>query len=612
MSRAAAFDAQAFVAGLRHAPGVYRIYDGADRLIYVGKARDVHRRLASYFGKRPAGVKVAAMLRRLARVEVTWTRNEVEALLLESTLIKHHRPRYNVVLRDDKSYPYIRVAEGMGFPRLAFYRGSPRVRGRLFGPYPSAGAARSALSELQRVFRLRNCSDTYFSNRTRPCLQYQIERCAAPCVGLIAPEDYARDLEHAVAFLNGRDERVIDDLVARMDEASTALQFERAARLRDQIQRLRQIRARQDVVSGVGDCDVIAIAGSGATAVAVVLPVRAGRMLETRHYRLAAGAGQDAATVLEGFLALHYLEEPDAAVPSRLIADRALPGAATLARALRERCGYPVEIRTATRGVLRRLAGLAATNAKEVLATRRADGEALAVRFAALERALDLPAGELDRIECFDISHTGGEAATGSCVVFDRNGPRKPDYRRFLVRGAAPGDDYAALAEVFERRFRRLAQQRGERPDLVLVDGGAAQLRRVRQVLAALDQADVRLAGVVKGAGRRPALDRLIVAPDGRSVPLRGDSPALHLVQALRDEAHRFALAGHRRVRAKARGQSVLDSVPGVGPVRRRQLLTRFGGLKGLRRASVADIAAVPGLSRPLAERIATHLGQDS
>lgn len=612
MSRPAAFDAGAFVRALRHAPGVYRMYDDADRLIYVGKARDVRRRLASYFGKRPAGAKVAAMLRRLARIEVTWTRNEVEALLLESTLIKHHRPRYNVVLRDDKSYPYIRLEDGLGFPRLAFYRGSRRVGGRLFGPYPSAGAARSTLSELQRVFRLRNCSDTYFRNRTRPCLQYQIERCSAPCVGLVGAEDYARDVEHAMAFLDGREEGVIEDLVARMERASTGLEFEQAARLRDQIRRLRQIRARQDVVTGIDDCDIVAIATAGAAAVVAVLPVRAGRVLESRHYRLAAGAGQDPATILEGFLAQHYLGDPTVAPPPRLVLGRSVPGAETLARALLRRSGHPVQIRAAARGVRKRLAALAATNAEQALAMRRGDGEALEERFAALERALDLPGGALGRIECFDISHTGGEAATGSCVVFDRHGPVKQAYRRFRVRTAAPGDDYAALAEVFERRFRRLPEEGGERPDLVLVDGGPGQLRRVGRTLADLGQADLRLAGVVKGAGRRPALDRLVVAPSARAVVLRSDSPALHLVQALRDEAHRFALAGHRRARSKARGQSVLDGVPGVGPVRRRQLLTRFGGLKGLKRASVAEIAALPGLSRPLAERIASHLGQAS
>ncbi len=603
-----ALDVEAVLSGLRQAPGVYRMYDDADRLIYVGKARNVRRRVGSYFGKRPASPKVGAMLRHLARVEVTWTRNEVEALLLESTLIKRHRPRYNVVLRDDKSYPYIRLEAEQGFPRLAFYRGTRRTPGRLFGPYPSAGAARSTLAELQRVFRLRNCTDTFFRNRARPCLQYQIERCSAPCLGLIGADDYGRDVEHAVAFLEGRDERVIEELIVRMEQASSELQFERAARLRDQIQRLRQIRARQDVVTRVGDCDVLAVASAGSTAVVTILPVRGGRVLGTPTYRLAAGAGQDMAAILETFIAQHYLETSP---PPRLVPDRTLAGAATLGKALATKTGRPVLIRTGSRGALRRLTALARTNARQALALRGSEAEMSRSRFTALERVLGLAEGELDRIECFDVSHTGGEAATGSCVVFDRQGPLKQAYRRFRVRAAAPGDDYAALAEVLERRYRRLLEEGGERPTLVLVDGGPAQVRRAHQVLQRLGLSELQLAGVTKGAGRRPSLDRLVVAPAGRTLPLSSDSPALHLVQALRDEAHRFAITGHRKARARARGESALDDVPGIGPVRRRQLLTRFGGLRGLRRASVVDLATVPGVSRALAERIAHRLGDE-
>jgi len=547
------------------------------------------------------------MLRHLDRVEVTWTRNEVEALLLESTLIKQHRPRYNVVLRDDKSYPYIRLEAGEGFPRLNFYRGPSRAAGRLFGPYPSAGAARSTLGELQRVFRLRNCSDSYFRNRTRPCLQYQIERCSAPCVGFIGREEYARDLEHAVGFLEGRDERVVEDLVSRMESASAALDYERAARLRDQIRRLRQIRARQDVVTGVADCDVLALAVAARTAMVALVPVREGRVLGSRHYRLAAGAEQDPAAVLESFIAQHYVK----AAPPRLVPDRLLPGAETLAGALEARTGRSVTIRRSGRGALRRLSELAARNAAEALALRRGVVEGQEQRFAALEKTLDLPEGSLERIECFDVSHTGGEAATASCVVFDRDGPRKDAYRRFRIRGAEAGDDYAALAEVLERRYRRLRDEGGQLPELVLVDGGPAQVRRALEVLERLELGTLRLAGVTKGAGRRPSLDRLVLAPLGRSAALGSDSPALHLVQALRDEAHRFALAGHRRARARARGESVLDDVPGIGPVRRRQLITRFGGLKGLRRASELDLAAVPGISHALAARIVRRLGEE-
>lgn len=607
MTSTAGFDARAYLAGLGHGPGVYRMYDRADRLIYVGKARDVHRRLSSYFGARPQAAKVMAMLRRLARIEVTWTTTEVEALLLESTLIKEHRPRYNVILRDDKSYPYIRLMPGLGFPRLSFYRGPQRGAGRLFGPYPSATAARSALGELQRVFRLRNCTDRYFRNRTRPCLQYQIERCSAPCVGLIGQDDYGRDLDQAVAFLDGRDEHVIEELVARMEQASKALDFEQAARVRDQIQRLRQIRAHQDVVGDMDDCDVLAVAEAGRdSAVVVVLPVRGGRLLGSRHYRLAVGMEEDAATILEGFITQHYQHD----MPPRLVPDRPLPGSATLVAALAERLGRVPTIRPASRGALKRLVALATINAHE-LTRQDSGGAAMAARFEALEQALDLPADELNRIECFDISHSGGESPIGSCVVFDRQGPLKPAYRRFNVRDAAPGDDYGALAEVLNRRYRRVRSEAQALPDLVLIDGGTAQLRCARQVLQALGLDALRLAGVTKGAGRRAEFDRLVLAPTGRALALEPESPALHLVQALRDEAHRFAITAHRRSRQRTRGESVLDAINGIGPVKRRQLLTHFGGLKGLRQANAVDLVSVPGVNRALAERIVHHLARD-
>ncbi len=601
------FDARAYLANLGHGPGVYRMYDNADRLIYVGKARDVRRRLNSYFGTRPQATKVMAMLRRLARIEVTWTTTEVEALLLESTLIKGHRPRYNVVLRDDKSYPYIRLMPGLGFPRLSFYRGPRRGAGRLFGPYPSATTARSALGELQRVFRLRNCTDRYFRNRIRPCLQYQIERCSAPCVGLIGEEDYGRDLNQAVAFLEGRDEYAIEALVARMEQASAALDFEQAARMREQIQRLRRIRAHQDVVGDIDDCEVLAVVeASRDSAIVVVLPVCGGLVQGSRHYRVAVGVEQDLATILEGFIAQHYQHR----MPPRLVPDRPLPGSETLVAALAKRLGRTPVIRPAGRGVLKRLVALAAANARELTLQGRG-GEALAARFEALERALDLPAGELNRIECFDISHSGGEAPVGSCVVFDRQGPLKSAYRRYNVHTAASGDDYAALAEVLERRYRRVQNAARTLPDLVLIDGGAAQLRCVREVLQTLGLDALRLAGVTKGAGRRAEFDRLSVAPTGRALALEPESPALHLVQALRDEAHRFAITAHRRARRQARGDSVLDAVSGIGPVKRRQLLTHFGGLTGLRQANTVDLITVPGVNRALAERIVSHLARD-
>jgi excinuclease ABC subunit C len=601
------YDPQPLLASVSHGPGVYRMYAGG-KLIYVGKARDLRRRLGSYFGKRARDAKTAAMLKRLDRVEVTHTANEVEALLLESNLIKRHRPRYNVVLRDDKSYPWIRLEPGLGFPRLAFYRGPERAGTRRFGPYPSAGAARATLTELQRVFWLRNCSDRFFKNRTRPCLQYQIERCSAPCVGYIGEDNYASDLAHAVAFLEGRDEGVIGSLAKEMEAASATLEFERAARLRDQIGRLRRIRARQDVVGGVADCDVLALARDDAKAAVALLPVRDGHLLASRHYLLDAGAADSSTVVLEGFIAQHYLERGER-VPPRLVCDRALAGSEALAEALSERAGHSVRLRFGMRGARRRLGALATTNAREALARGSGAGASFAARYAALERALDLPEGTLARIECFDISHSGGEAPVGSCVVFDRNGPAKDAYRRFRVRTAEPGDDYAALAEVLERRYRRLLAEKAELPDLVLVDGGPAQVRRAQAVLDRLALSRLRLAGVTKGPGRRASADRLVLAPRGETLALASDSPALHLVQALRDEAHRFAIGAHRRQRRHRRLESALDTIPGIGSARRRQLLAHFGGLNELKRASSEDLTAVPGISQALAARIVAHLG---
>ncbi len=579
------------------------MFDTDERLLYVGKARDIRRRLASYFGNRPLSAKVAAMLRHLARIEVTRTHSETEALLLESNLIKRYRPRYNVLLRDDKSYPYIRLEDSLGFPRLSLYRGPRRAGARYYGPYPSAGAARATLGELQRVFRLRNCSDQYFRNRIRACLQYQIGRCSAPCVGLIDPDVYARDLKHALAFLSGHNERVVEDLAVRMEAAAARLEFEQAGLLRDQIRHLRQIQSHQVMVTGTPDCDVLAVALVGSRALVEIVPVRGGRVLGSRRQRLSTGAEDDPAVVLAGFMAQYYLEhEP----PPRIVPGDNLDSGAELALVLSGKWGREIQIKPARQGALRRLVRLAAVNACAALDP--APDELMWMRYRALETALGLNAGILKRIECFDISHTGGEATTGSCVVFDRDGPLKSAYRRYRIEGLRPGDDYAALEQVLERRYRRLVEEEGEMPDMVLVDGGPAQVRRAAAVLERMHLEQLLLAGVSKGEGRRPEFDRLVLGPKGITLGLASDSPALHLVQALRDEAHRFAITGHRRTRERRRRESILESIPGIGPLRQRRLLTRFGGLQGLKRASAEDLAKVPGINRALAERIVRHL----
>lgn len=602
----ARFDARTFLASLRPGPGVYRMYDEAGHLIYVGKAKDVRRRLSSYFQRSPDSPKTQAMLKRLGSIEVTRTSSEVEALLLESNLIKQYKPRYNVVFRDDKSYPYIRVTDSLDYPRLSFYRGRRREKGRYFGPYPSAAAARATLGELQRVFKLRNCTDSFFRNRTRPCLQFQIERCSAPCVGYVKSDDYRADFAHAIAFLEGRDEFVIDELVQKMDEASRQLDFERAAALRDQIRRLRQIRARQHVIRNGGTADVFALAMEGEMCVVTRLQLRAGQVVSTEQYLpRVGGIPVNKAMVLETFISQYYLDHP---APPRLIVSRPLPKNSMLEQALRRQTRRELAVVTAKRGTPLRLAQMAQTNADESLRQKLAGEGQSARRVTALERTLSARPGTLARIECFDISHTQGEAPVASCVVFENGRPKKQDYRRFNLRDAPPGDDVAALAEAIERRYRRVKEEGAKLPDIVLIDGGKAQVMKAGTVLRQLDVSVPRLVGIVKGFGRRPEFDSLIVGPSGERLRLASSSPALHLLQAARDEAHRFALSGHRHRRTRSRQTSILDAVEGVGPIRRRELLRRFGGLKGIARASREDLQAVHGISRALAGRIFEHL----
>lgn len=599
------FDSRDYLKSVRHSPGVYRMYSPEGQLLYVGKARDVRNRLGSYFAGRPGSPKIEAMLRRLGRIEVDQTASEVEALLLECNLIKKYRPRYNVVLRDDKSYPYLRLDTGLEFPRLVFYRGVKRQGVRYFGPFPSAGAARATLSELRRVFRIRNCSDLFFRNRKRPCLQYQIGRCSAPCVGLIDRDEYNGDVSHAIAFLEGHDETVIEDLMDRMQQASVNLRYEQAARIRDQIQQLRKIQARQAMVTGVGDCDVLGIAVQGPLALVEVLPVREGRVLESQRHYLKTAGEDDPSAILSEFISQHYLER---APPPRLIISRPIADGDLLTSSLKVRWVRQMSIQSATGPVLRRLVGLARENAQMALEAR--GSEQLDDGFRALEEALGMPVDSIRKIECFDISHTQGEQTRGSCVVFNRDGPVRSAYRRYRIAGVTAGDDYAALAQVLDRRYRKLVEHKSELPDLVLVDGGGSQVRRSLSVLSALGLCHVAVAGVTKGAGRRASLDRLVSGSDGQTVPLRSGSPGLRLVQSLRDEAHRFAITAHRKARARHSVQSPLELVAGIGPVRRQALLTRFGGLKGLRAATAEDLVTIPGISRFLAERIVQYLGE--
>ena len=596
------FDAKAFLRTVSTRPGVYRMLDAQGRVLYVGKASNLRNRLGSYFRDRVDSPKTRVMLSHMADVQVTVTHTEAEALLLEHTLIKEHRPRYNVLLRDDKSYPHIYLSTQDEYPRLALHRGSTSGSGRYFGPYPSAGAVRNTLYLMQKLFRVRQCSDTYFRNRSRPCLQYQIDRCTAPCVGYITPADYARDVEHARLFLEGRDEQVVQGLVQRMDEAAAARDYETAAQIRDRIQDIRKVREHQAVTGVRGDVDVVACKTQDGQSCIQLFLIRDGRNLGNRAFFPATPQGADERDVLYGFITQYYLaHEP----PGEILLSHELTDRTVVESVLRERAGYAVQLTSRVRGERRRWLDLARANAADALASRLASRAGMQARLESLAdiMALDAPP---QRIECFDVSHTRGEAMVSACVVFTSEGAARNEYRRFNIRDVAPGDDYAAMYQAVQRRYRRLRDEGRTLPDLVLIDGGKGQLSQARAALDALDIGPDRLllVGVAKGAERKPGQETLYIGDTLNELTVDAETPGLHLVQQIRDEAHRFAITGHRGARAKARNRSVLEDIPGLGPKRRADLLKHFGGLQGVRRAGVEELAEVPGISTRLARII--------
>ncbi len=601
-----AFDPRAFLRTLTTLPGVYRMLDAAGQVLYVGKALNLRRRVANYFGARPDSAKVRALVAQIAAIEVTVTRTEAEALILESTLIKEFQPRYNVLLRDDKGYPYIHLSAG-DYPRLAFHRGARGAPGRYFGPYPGVQAVRETLTLMQKVFRLRLCEDSFFANRSRPCLQYQIRRCSGPCTAMISSEAYAADVRDAVRFLEGRSSELIDALVARMEAAAERLRFEEAAECRDRIAQLRRIQERQYVSGERGDLDVVACAVEGGAACVQVFFFRDGRSLGNKAFFPRIPAQAEAAEVLGGFLAQFYAaHEP----PAEVIVSHAPEEAELLAAALSGRAGRKVELSLRVRGERARWLEMARRNAAHALAAQLSSRAGIRRRFEALAEALALDAVP-ERLECFDISHTRGEATVAACVVFDGEGPRKSDYRRYNIEGITPGDDYAAMHQALSRRYTRLRDEDAPLPDIVLIDGGKGQLAEAEAVLEELQLAEVRLVGIAKGPDRKPGLEVLFLSGSDRPSILPADSAALHLVQQIRDEAHRFAITAHRQRRAKARRTSVLEGVAGIGAKRRQALLKQFGGLQQLARAGVEDIARVEGISKALAQRIYDALHAD-
>ncbi len=573
--------------------------DADGTVLYVGKAKNLKRRVSSYFGRALTG-RIQRMVSLIASIDVTVTRTEADALLLEGNLIKALQPRFNVLLRDDKSYPDILLTTRDEFPRLAFHRGSRKGQGRFFGPYPSASAVRETLQLLQKLFPVRQCEDSFFRNRSRPCLQYQIKRCHAPCVGLISADDYAQDVAATIKFLEGRAQEVVDDLGAAMEQAAGALDFERAAILRDRILTLRQIQSHQSINGEVGDLDIIACAQEGGLYGVQVFFIRGGRNLGNRGFFPVAPEETSLETLMAGFLAQCYTDKN---APPALIVNIEPDDRELLEQVFSERAGYRVHIKSSVRHDRARWLEMACDNARIAIRARLSSQAGYARRLEALRMAL-----ELDRVptrmECFDISHTQGECPVASCVVFDHDGSRQSEYRRFNIVGLTPGDDYAAIAQALTRRYVRVQQGDYPLPDLLLIDGGRGQLSAADRALQAIGVTGARLVGVAKGAARRPGTEQLWLL--GREAPiiLPGDSPALHLIVQIRDEAHRFAITAHRQRRAKARITSTLENIRGVGATRRQRLLKQFGGLRGLARAGVDEIAGIDGISRQLAQQI--------
>ncbi|WP_394549701.1 excinuclease ABC subunit UvrC [Pantoea sp. SGAir0183] len=600
------FNPKNFLSTVTSEPGVYRMYDVSGTVIYVGKAKDLKKRLTSYFRTQVGSRKTEALVSNIHHIDVTVTHTETEALLLEHNYIKLYQPRYNVLLRDDKSYPYIFLS-GDIHPRLAMHRGAKHAKGEYFGPFPNGYAVRETLALLQKVFPIRQCENSVYRNRTRPCLQYQIGRCLGPCVaGLVSEEEYAQQTDYVRLFLAGKDDQVLNLLVARMEEASQSLRFEDAARLRDQIQAVRRITEKQFVSNQGDDLDVIGVAYDAGMACLHVLFIRQGKVLGSRSYFPKVPADTDLAEVVQTFVGQFYLQGSEMrTLPSEILLDFTLPERELLADSLTELAGRRVNIQSKPRGDRARYLKLARTNAGSALKTRLSQHSTIHQRLTALAEFLQLE--KIGRMECFDISHTMGEQTIASCVVFDQNGPLRADYRRYNINGITPGDDYAAMNQVLRRRYGKAIEEE-KIPDVILIDGGKGQLAQAKQVFAELDvpwdKSRPILLGVAKGTDRKAGLETLFFESEGEGVSLSPDAPALHVIQHIRDDAHNHAISGHRKKRAKVKNTSALESIEGVGPKRRQQLLKYMGGLQPLMNASVEEIANVPGISHALAEKI--------
>ena len=585
--------------------------DGEGQVLYVGKAKNLKNRVTSYFRKTGLTPKTAALVKRIVQIDVTVTETETEALILEHNLIKQYRPQFNILMRDDKSYPYIFLSDRDQWPRLSFHRGPKKAKGTYFGPFPSVHAVRESMSFLQKTFRVRQCEDVFFKNRSRPCLQYQIKRCSAPCVGFVEPESYAEDVNLTRLYLDGKAEKILQQLEQDMEKSSLALEFEKAGEYRDQISALRQVQAQQMIEKGRGTIDVVAGAVTDGQACVHMLYVRQGRILGSRSYYPKAPLAEKVSDLLDEFLPHLYLDgggRPD--LPKEILVNASLEGTEVLTAALKERIGRNIEIRDSVRGFRAKWIELAQRTAEQNLAGKLASKQTLQQRFESLRDTIGLD--EIpERLECFDISHSSGEAVVASCVVFDSNGALKSDYRRFNIENITGGDDYAAMEQAIRRRYTRLMKGEGKLPDILLIDGGKGQIGIAKSVLADLGVIGVIVLGVAKGTTRKPGMETLILADQNNKVIARPQQAALHLIQQIRDEAHRFAITGHKQRRDKKRRTSALEGIPGVGPTRRRDLLKHFGGIVEVKKASVADLMKVTNINKKVAEAIYGALYND-
>jgi excinuclease ABC subunit C len=601
------FDHKSFLKTLTTRPGVYQMYDAEGKLLYVGKARNLKNRVGSYFRASGLTDKTMALVARIQDIQVTVTSTEVDALLLEHNLIKTEQPPYNILLRDDKSYPYIFLSSEDKYPRLSLHRGAKRKKGKYFGPYPSAGAVRESLHFLQKVFKVRQCEDSYFNNRSRPCLQYQIDRCTAPCVeNIVSEEDYALQVENTSLFLRGKSQQLMVRLADDMEKAAAELQYEKAAVYRDQLGQLQQVQATQGIEGVTGDLDIFAAAASAGRACVQVLFVRGARVLGSKTYYPPLKLQESEAQVLSAFLPQYYLGGTRA-IPAEIIVNAAPEDSDTLAQALSVQAERQVKLRHRVREARARWLKLAEQTAQTNLESHLAGRQTIAGRVQALQDLLALPALP-ERMECFDISHSSGEATVASCVVFDQNGARKSDYRKFNIEGITPGDDYAAMQQALERRYKRIKSGEGALPDILFIDGGKGQVSQAMSVLEELQLTGVEVIGIAKGVTRKAGFETLVNGTTGEERQLPGDSAALHLIQQIRDEAHRFAITGHRARRDKARQRSALEDIPGVGAKRRRELLRHFGSAQGVENANVEELKKISGISATMAQQIYDHL----